>query len=184
MTSFIIKDHVDRPPAPSWAPESDSDCTFCRIIRNELPAYRVFEDDEVIAILDILPLRGGHTLVIPKVHCSRLSELPANYAAATGKAVSRVAHALTQAVENTALNVVCNQEYAQAVPHVHYHVIPAPTVTSPTPSPPAPTSVEKEMESSKRPRSVKEMHRMEFEARDELDEREAGVLAQKIRAHL
>ncbi|KAF8073666.1 HIT-like protein [Lyophyllum atratum] len=181
MTSFIIKDHLERPTAPSWAPDSDSSCTFCRIIRNEIPAYRVFEDDEVIAILDILPLRKGHTLVIPKVHCSRLSELPPNYAAATGMAVSKVAHALTQAVNNTALNVVCNQEYAQAVPHVHYHIIPAPNFSSPA----APTSVEKEIASKKKsPHSMKEMHRMEFESREELDEDDAGVLAKEIRARL
>lgn len=49
-------------------------------------------------ITDILPLRKGHTLVIPKVHYSRLSELPPDYAAATGQAVSKVAHALTEGV--------------------------------------------------------------------------------------
>jgi hypothetical protein len=91
---------------------------------------------------DILPLRPGHTLIVPKIHCSRVSELPQEYAAAIGKAISRISKALTKgaseslpnhdlstyaasltmlepvAVDNTALNVVCNQEYAQVVPHV------------------------------------------------------------------
>lgn len=67
---------------------------------------------------DILPLRPGHTLVIPKAHYPRLSDLPAELAGAVGAAVSRVARALVDALDNTALNVVCNQEYAQAVPHV------------------------------------------------------------------
>ncbi|KAG5639198.1 hypothetical protein H0H81_005677 [Sphagnurus paluster] len=204
MTSFIIKDHLNRPQASSWAPDSESNCTFCRIIQNELPAYKVFEDDEVLAILGmqshILPLRRGHTLIIPKLHCARLSELPPNYAAATGKAVSRVANALTKAVDNTALNVVCNQEYAQAVPHVivsitylvacnnegsvlqvHYHIIPAPTFGTFSDS----TSVMKESaQSSKPPPSMKEMHQMEFMSREELDDDEAGALATEIRARL
>jgi HIT domain len=97
--------------------------------------------------IDILPLRKGHTLVIPKIHQSRISELPPDYAASVGEAVSKVADALTKsmytkhygvllcrsaicsatlihshgslvALQNSALNVVCNQEYAQAVPHV------------------------------------------------------------------
>lgn len=53
MTSFIIKSHVDRPPAPSWnsSQDSEADCTFCRIIRNEIPAFKLFEDDRVLAIL-------------------------------------------------------------------------------------------------------------------------------------
>lgn len=116
MTSFIIKAHEGRPVPSSW--RSHPDCPFCRIIRGEAPAFRLFEDDRVIAILgafslpdylnlrhlprlfwvfeDILPLRAGHTLVIPKIHYSRVSELPAEFAAAVGEAVSKVANALTQ----------------------------------------------------------------------------------------
>ncbi|KAG5648375.1 hypothetical protein DXG03_004948 [Asterophora parasitica] len=182
MTSFIIKAHIDRPQAPSWAPDSEANCTFCRIIQGELPAHKVYEDDDVLAILDILPLRRGHTLVIPKLHCARLSELPPNYAAATGKAVSRVADALTQAVNNTALNVVCNQEYAQAVPHVHYHIIPAPTFGT---SQADATSILKEkLAISKPPPSMAEMHQMEFESREELDDEDAVVLLKEIQARL
>lgn len=85
---------------------------------------------------DISPLRPGHTLVIPKVHQKYISELPEDYAAALGLVVTRVAKALTKGrptdktawycfrltcvvvLENPGLNVVGNQEYAQAVPHV------------------------------------------------------------------
>ncbi|KAF9463017.1 HIT-like protein [Collybia nuda] len=181
MTSFIIKSHVDRLPAPSWNPyqDSETDCTFCRIVRNELPAFKVFEDDNILAILDILPLRKGHTLVIPKVHYSRLSELPPDYAAASGQAVSKVAHALTEALGNTALNVVCNQEYAQAVPHVHYHIIPAPTFDS---LPECSTS--QRISDSTIPPTRREMHQREFESREELNENEGELLAQRIRRSL
>lgn len=55
MTSFIINAHLDRPPAPSWMiTGSDSDCSFCRIIKGELPAYRVFENEKVLAILGMV----------------------------------------------------------------------------------------------------------------------------------
>lgn len=134
MTSFIIDAHKDRKISETW--RHNPDCPFCRIIKNDLSAFKVYENDKVIAILgttltnllsmltnangslDILPLRRGHTLIIPKTHYSRLSELPPDFAAAVGEAVTNVAHALTLALGNTALNVVCNQEYAQAVPHV------------------------------------------------------------------
>ncbi|KAF8208664.1 HIT-like domain-containing protein [Mycena galopus ATCC 62051] len=172
MTSFLIKAHENRAPSP-WS--GYDDCAFCRIIRGETPCNRVFENELVIAILDILPLRKGHTLVIPKAHFSRLSELPTEYAAAVGIAVTEVAHALTQALDNTALNVVCNQEYAQAVPHVHYHIIPAPTFGK---QPRAPV-----VEDTK-PLTRREMHQREFEGRTELDEEEGAILAEQIRSKL
>lgn len=95
----------------------------------------MYSEINLFAFKDILPLRRGHTLVIPKAHVSRLSDLPSELAGAMGEAVSKVARALTLgkdymdinprafltrrvALDNTALNVVCNQEYAQAVPHV------------------------------------------------------------------
>ncbi|KAJ7505534.1 HIT-like protein [Mycena galericulata] len=173
MTSFLIKAHESRPPS-SWG--SDPDCAFCRIVSGDAPATRVFENDLVIAILDILPLRKGHTLVIPKAHFSRLSELPADFAAAVGVAVTKVAHALTLALDNTGLNVVCNQEYAQAVPHVHYHIIPAPTFGRQSPSEASPQDTE--------PLTRREMHQREFEGRSELDDDEATVLAKQIQSKL
>ncbi|KAH9480545.1 Protein hit [Psilocybe cubensis] len=178
MTSFIIKAHEDRPPHSTW--KEDPECAFCRIIRGELPASKVYENDKVIAILDIMPLRKGHTLVIPKAHISRLSELPSELASSVGEAVSKVAYALTQALDNTALNVVCNQEYAQAVPHVHYHIIPAPRLNS------SGRGVEATDEAvgGKAPLTHREMHQKEFEAREELDEDDAKDLLKGIRARL
>ncbi|KAK7056639.1 hypothetical protein VNI00_002356 [Paramarasmius palmivorus] len=146
-----------------------------------------------------MPLRPGHTLVVPKIHCSRLSELPSEYAAAVGEAVSRVARALTEALDNTALNVVCNQEYAQAVPHVrlvlqltsagnsrilhykvHYHIIPAPQFGKTT-EPSKPRTKESDPSA---PLNVRQMHQLEFESRSDLDEDEAQLIAKRIRAHL
>ncbi|EPT05175.1 hypothetical protein FOMPIDRAFT_1111839 [Fomitopsis schrenkii] len=177
MTSFIIKAHENRPLPEAW--KVDSDCPFCRIVRGEAPAYRLYEDELVVAFLDIQPLRPGHVLVVPTTHCSRVSELPAEFAAAVGIAVSKVAHAMTEALRNTALNVVCNQEYAQAVPHVHYHIIPAPRPRSPSPV----EDIAK-VDHVVKPLTQKEMHKLEFESRTILEEDDAERLAEQIRARL
>ncbi|KAK2459649.1 hypothetical protein APHAL10511_008294 [Amanita phalloides] len=171
----MIKAHIGREIPQEW--RSNSDCAFCAIIREEEPAYRVYENDKIIVILDILPLRPGHMLVIPKAHYSRLSELPEEFASAAGVALSTMAKALTQAIDNTALNVVCNQEYAQAVPHVHYHIVPAPT--SGQPELPTLAGVKE-----KEPRTMAEMYQMEFEARGTLEDDDAKVLLAKIHAKL
>ncbi|KAF9267579.1 HIT-like protein [Marasmius fiardii PR-910] len=178
MTSFIINSHLDRLVPSSW--ETDSSCPFCRIIINESPSSRVFENEKVVAFLDIMPLRPGHTLVVPKFHCSRVSELPSEFAAAVGETISKIANALTKALDHTALNVVCNQEYAQAVPHVHYHIIPAPKLGVPKPETDTRTGATR----SKVPPTEREMHRMEFESRDVLEEEDARDLVERIRAHL
>ncbi|KAG0697679.1 HIT-like protein [Suillus ampliporus] len=175
MTSFIIGAHTNRSVPTEWRDDADRDCPFCRIITGEMPSTRVYEDDKVIAILDILPLRQGHTLVIPKAHYSRVSELPPEYAGAVGEAVTKVANGLTKALGNTALNVVCNQEYAQAVPHVHYHIIPAPSFDS---------SAKEKAKENEIPLSRREMHQREFESREELDDDEGNGLAVRIRASL
>ncbi|TFK70372.1 HIT-like protein [Pluteus cervinus] len=182
MTSFIINSQVERASKPQWS-LSGSDCVFCRIKRNEIPAYKLYENDKVFAILDIMPLRKGHALVIPKEHYSRVSELPPEIAAAVGEAVSKVAGALVQATEHTALNIVCNQEYAQAVPHVHYHIIPAPILNA---SSSQSTQVQPTASSTSisPPPSRRRMHQMEFESRSELDDEDADMLVTKIKARL
>ncbi|KAL5482606.1 hypothetical protein ACEPAI_9200 [Sanghuangporus weigelae] len=179
MTSFIISDHVNRPLAESWKSDLDN-CTFCRIIYKGAPSYNLYENDQVIAILDIAPLRPGHVLVIPKEHYSHLSKLPEDTAGALGKAVTKIANALTKAMNNNGLNVVCNQEYAQAVPHVHYHIIPAPTFQATSKISVLPTS----QETGKAPLTHNEMHRKEFEARDQLEHEDAVELVQRIKSKL
>ncbi|KAL4064860.1 HIT-like domain-containing protein [Scleroderma yunnanense] len=182
MTSFIINEHIDREVHEEW--RGDGRCTFCRVIAKELPSMTVYETDKVVAILDILPLRHGHTLVIPKTHVSHVSDLPPEIAAAMGEAVSKVAKALTQAIQNTALNIVCNQEYAQSVPHVHYHIIPAPQFGVPTglvQSDPPRIEAQRRQEA---PRTMREMHQLEYEGRFELDQGEGHILAQRIRARI
>lgn len=74
--------------------EMQDDCAFCRIIARESPAYIVYEDEDNLAFLDILPLRPGHTLVIPKKHVQQLSHLDANAAASLSNALVQTAKAV------------------------------------------------------------------------------------------
>ncbi|CAE6455123.1 unnamed protein product [Rhizoctonia solani] len=127
MTSHIIDQFVYRTQNSS-APVSG--CVFCEIISGQSPCYKIYETDQVIAILDIQPIRRGHALVMPKTHVQKLSDLSPELAGAVGVAVSRVAGAICRGLNITSLNVVANQEYAQAVPHVHYHIVPAPNLSA------------------------------------------------------
>jgi histidine triad (HIT) family protein len=99
---------------------------FDRILGGEIPCHRVYEDEHVLAFLDIAPLAPGHTLVIPKERRAQLHELSDEAAAALGRALPRIARAVRDATGAQAYNVLQNNGAAahQAVMHVHFHVIP------------------------------------------------------------
>jgi histidine triad (HIT) family protein len=99
---------------------------FDKIIAGEIPCHRVYEDDHVLAFLDVGPLSEGHTLVIPKESKSQLHELTDESAAAIGRVLPRICRAVMQATGATAYNVLQNNGAAahQAVMHVHFHIIP------------------------------------------------------------
>lgn len=102
------------------------DTIFSKIIRGEVPCHRVYEDDRVLAFLDIFPLSHGHTLVVPKEPAATLDALSDESAAALGRALPRICRAVLRATGASAFNVLQNNgELAhQAVHHVHFHVIP------------------------------------------------------------
>ncbi len=99
---------------------------FDKILSGEIPSYRVYEDDQVYAFLDIGPLSQGHTLVIPKERKAFLHELSDESAAALGRVLPRLCRAVMKATGATAYNVLQNNgsEAHQAVFHVHFHIIP------------------------------------------------------------
>ena len=103
-----------------------SDTIFSKIIRGEIPAHRVYEDDHCIAILDVAPLSEGHTLVIPKEPAETIADLSDDAAAAVGRVLPRVSRAIKKATGATNLNILQNNGPAasQSVPHVHFHIIP------------------------------------------------------------
>jgi histidine triad (HIT) family protein len=101
-------------------------CIFCRIVRGEIPAYRVYEDERALAFLDINPSAPGHTLIIPKAHVARVEDLSQEDAEALFRALHTLVRGIQEATEAPASSVGINNgpESGQEVPHVHIHVIP------------------------------------------------------------
>ncbi|MCA9706426.1 MAG: HIT family protein [Myxococcales bacterium] len=99
---------------------------FDKILDGAIPCHKVYEDDHVLAFLDIAPLSEGHTLVIPKERKAYLHELSDEQAAALGRVLPRLARAVMNATGATAYNILQNNGAAahQAVFHVHFHIIP------------------------------------------------------------
>lgn len=102
------------------------DTIFSKILSGQIPCHKVYEDEHVLAFLDINPLSPGHTLVIPKEPRAQLHELSDESAAAIGRVLPRIARAVLKATGATAYNVLQNNGLAahQAVFHVHFHIIP------------------------------------------------------------
>jgi histidine triad (HIT) family protein len=105
-----------------------SETIFAKIIRGDVPSHKVYEDDHVLAFLDVAPLSSGHTLLIPKEPARTLDEVSDTTAAALGRALPRICRALKQVTGCAAYNVLQNNESLahQAVFHVHFHIIPKP----------------------------------------------------------
>ena len=103
-----------------------TDTVFHKILDGEIPCHRVYEDEHVLAFLDVNPLSRGHTLVIPKERKPYLHELSDESAAAIGRALPRICRAVRKVTGVEAYNVLQNNGSAahQAVFHVHFHVIP------------------------------------------------------------
>ena len=103
-----------------------SECIFCRIVSGELPASKVYEDDDVLAFMDIGPIVKGHTLVIPKQHHDPITETPPEVLQQLIVAVRKVAQAQVNGLGADGINVTqANGQVAgQVVPHIHFHVIP------------------------------------------------------------
>lgn len=99
---------------------------FDRILDGEIPCHRVYEDDHVLAFLDIAPLSDGHTLLIPKERKAHLHQLSDDAAAALGRVLPRLCRAVVEATGASAYNVLQNNGASahQAVTHVHFHIIP------------------------------------------------------------
>jgi len=103
-----------------------NDCIFCKIVKGEIPAAKVYENEHVLAFLDISQVTKGHTLVIPKVHKENLYELTPEIARNLYEVVPSIANAIKTEFEPIGLNSVNNNgEHAgQSVFHFHLHLIP------------------------------------------------------------
>lgn len=106
-----------------------ADTIFGRILRGEIPCHKLYEDEHVLAFLDVGPLSRGHALVIPKEAKATIDELSDESAAAIGRVLPRLARAIVQATGVRDYNILQNNGHAahQVVMHVHFHIIPKPS---------------------------------------------------------
>jgi histidine triad (HIT) family protein len=106
------------------------ECIFCKIVKGEIPSTKLFENENVLSFLDIMPASKGHALVIPKKHYRTLLDVPHEELKEVMEAVQKVAAAIMSSVESAeGFNVVqSNKEVAgQVIAHVHFHIIPRST---------------------------------------------------------
>lgn len=105
---------------------SEETTIFDRILAGEIPCHRLYEDEHVLAFLDVFPLSPGHCLVIPKERAAHLHELSDESAAAIGRVLPALSRAVLRATGASAYNVLQNNGSSahQAVFHVHFHIIP------------------------------------------------------------
>ncbi len=101
-------------------------CIFCKIIKKQIPAEILYENENAIAILDLNPIHYGHSLVIPKMHCAEFTELPENCYHSILDAANVVTKALVRAFELHGYNLFSNNGAiaGQSVFHFHLHVTP------------------------------------------------------------
>lgn len=106
-----------------------ADTIFSKIIAGQIPCHKVYEDERVLAFLDINPLSRGHTLVIPKEPAETLDQLSDDSAAALGRVLPRICRAVMAATGTKEYNVLENNGPGahQVVRHVHFHIIPKPS---------------------------------------------------------
>jgi histidine triad (HIT) family protein len=103
-----------------------ADCLFCKIVRGEIPAAKVFENDQVLAFKDINPQAPVHLLVIPKKHVASFHQVPAVDAALMGQLTSAIQQVAAEAgIAETGYRVLTNNgpDAGQVVFHLHFHVL-------------------------------------------------------------
>lgn len=102
------------------------DCLFCKIIKGEIPASKVYEDSDVVAFLDIFPFTRGHTVVVPVKHHETFLDFPDDEMGRYFSVLKNLARQIKTNLEADGINIVQNNFRAagQIVFHMHYHIIP------------------------------------------------------------
>lgn len=103
-----------------------NDCIFCKIVRNEIPSKKIYEDNDVIAFLDINPANPGHTLVASKRHFENIFDVDSNILSKMIQTTKIVAKTIKERLNADGINIIQNNgKYAgQLVNHIHFHIIP------------------------------------------------------------
>ena len=101
-----------------------NDCIFCKIIKKEIPARVIYEDDVVMVYLDITPIQTGHTLIIPKTHYKDLDDIKDETLNHIMKIAKNIKKLIEERLEPDGLQLVQNNGNLQEVKHYHLHLIP------------------------------------------------------------
>ncbi len=106
--------------------QKDKDCIFCKIAAGEIPCTKIYEDDDLLAFMDIMPLNRGHLLVIPKEHFGNILEIEPALYGRIAELICRLSRAVGSTVSPDGMNVLqLNGKAAnQVVPHLHMHLVP------------------------------------------------------------
>lgn len=110
----------------------DDNNIFAKILRGEIPCVKVYEDDQTLAFMDIMPQAEGHTLVIPKEAAVSIHDLSDDGAANLIKKVKLVAAAVKKGlgVDGISLFQLNGEQAGQTVPHIHFHILPGSYLTA------------------------------------------------------
>jgi len=102
------------------------DCIFCKMVAGQIPVARVYEDEIVLAFLDIGPISDGHTLVITRQHFEKLHDCPPEFLGQVASRLGRIAGAVAAAMNADGYNLLCNNGRAagQLIEHLHFHIVP------------------------------------------------------------
>jgi len=102
------------------------DCIFCKIANAEAPCHKIYEDEDVLAFLDINPVNPGHSLVIPKSHHKDILNTPTELASKLIAITQKIAPAILRCVgcEDFNIAINCGKSAGQIVMHTHFHIIP------------------------------------------------------------
>lgn len=103
-----------------------TDCIFCKVLNKEINSHPVYENDLVLAFLDVLPMSPGHTIIIPKEHYPDLESLPEDVLAEMSRVIKLIGKAMMKGLEVEGYSVFLDNKSAanQHVPHVHFHLVP------------------------------------------------------------
>ncbi len=103
-----------------------TDCIFCKILSKEINSHKVYENDSVLAFLDVLPMSPGHTIIIPKEHIADVESISESQLAEMTRAFKLIGKAMIEGLGVEGYSVFLDNKSAanQHVPHIHFHVVP------------------------------------------------------------
>ena len=106
--------------------KGEKGCPFCKMVRHEIPAVRVYEDDDILAIMDLYPATPGHTLVLPKQHVENIYSMSADLGVRIMATTIAISKSIEQQLSPSGLNLIQSNGLAagQTIPHFHLHIVP------------------------------------------------------------